>query len=239
MNIYGTEFNKVVVVGVGGTGSYLLPQLIRYLNSRKEDIEVTICDGDKYDEGNMNRQEFAHSMLNRNKAEVQTEIYMRKFKDMTIFCVPDYLGEANIKEVIKDGSIVFCCVDNHFCRNLISKHCQALKNVLLISGGNEEFDGNVQSFFRVNEKNMNDPIEVRHPEIEKTKDGNRSEMSCEQLAQLPSGGQVIFTNATSANIMCNLLFGYIFNADNVIKVNDIFFDIRIAKTARIVNGNIE
>ena len=99
MNIYGTEFNKVVVVGVGGTGSYLLPQLIRYLNSRKEDIEVTICDGDKYDEGNMNRQEFAHSMLNRNKAEVQTEIYMRKFKDMTIFCVPDYLGEANIKEV--------------------------------------------------------------------------------------------------------------------------------------------
>lgn len=239
MNIFGTEFRKVVVVGVGGTGSYLLPQLARYLNSRKEDIEITICDGDKYDEGNMNRQEFAHSRLNKNKAEVQSEIYTRKFKDIVVFCVPEYLGANNIKDVIVNNSIVFCCVDNHFCRNLISKHCQTLDNVLLISGGNEEFDGNVQSFARINGKNMNEPIEVRHPEIERTNDGNRSEMSCEQLAQLPSGGQVIFTNATSANIMCNLLFGYIYNAEKVVNVNDIFFDIRLAKTARIVNGNVE
>jgi len=240
MNILGIEFRKFVVVGAGGTGSYLLPMLVRYLNSVNDgSIDLTICDGDKYDEGNMNRQEFAHSRMGRNKADVQVEMYQRKFPELSITAVSEYLGVDNIENVIQDRTVVFCCVDNHFCRNIISKHCQKLDNALLISGGNEEFDGNVQAFCRLNGVNMNNPIEVRHPEIERTQDGDRSEMSCEELAQLPSGGQIIFTNATSANIMCNLFFGYVCGSKDIEKVDDIFFDIRIAKTARIVNGSIE
>lgn len=233
-------FKKFVIVGAGGTGSFLLPIIMRFLNSRQDsEIEVVICDGDKYDEGNVNRQEFAHSKIGMNKAEVQSEMFRRKFPNLSIFCVPEYLGKENINSVITDGATVFCCVDNHFCRHLISEHCQKLKDVLLISGGNEEFDGNVQAYYRRENKNLNDPIEVRHPEIGRANDGDRSEMSCEQLSQLPSGGQVIFTNATSANIMCNLFYGYLNGTANIEKVNDIFFDIRLAKTVRIVNGTLE
>ena len=154
-------FKNIYVIGAGGTGSYLLPVLMRYLSSRtdvNDELIIRIIDGDKYDEGNVSRQEFAHSRIGKNKAEVQKEIYERKFPNLKIMAIGEYLGENNI-DVISNGSIVFCCVDNHFCRNLVSKHCQKLDDVLLISGGNEYVDGNVQSYLRAKGEDRNNPIE--------------------------------------------------------------------------------
>ena len=234
------KFKNIFVVGVGGTGSFLMPVVMRYLASRTDvnkELLVKIIDGDKYDEGNFARQEFAHSRVGRNKAEVQEEIYQRKFPALTISSVPEYLGSSNI-EMIVDGSIIFCCVDNHFCRNLLSKHCQTLNNVILISRGNEHVDGNVQSYFKIDGKEMNHPIEYRHPEIERTNDGDRSEMSCEELHNLPSESQVIFANAMSGTLMACLFYSYIADK-NPWRIDDIFFDVEQVKTARIYDGNPE
>ena len=231
--------NNIFIIGVGGTGSYLLPVLMRYLASRtdiNENIYIKIIDGDKYDEGNVSRQEFAHSRIGRNKAEVQAEIYGKKFPNLKISHFDEYIGDSNV-EMIGENSIVFCCVDNHFCRNILSKHCQTLNNVLLISGGNEYTDGNIQSYYKVDGKEMNHPIEFRHPEIEKTNDGDRSEMSCEELHGLPSGSQVIFANAMSGTLMACLFYSYFIGSKSQPwKVDDIFFDVEQVKTARVVNG---
>lgn len=232
------KFKDIFIIGVGGTGSYLLPVLMRYLASRtdvNENLYIKIVDGDKYDEGNVSRQEFAHSRIGRNKAEVQAEVYGKKFPNLKIQSVSEYLGASNI-EMIGDGAVVFCCVDNHFCRNLLSKHCQTMNNVILISGGNEKTDGNVQSYFKINGEEMNHPIEFRHPEIERTDDGDRSEMSCEELHNIPSGAQVIFANAMSGTLMACLFYSYVTGRMEPWKVDDIFFDVEQVKTARVVNG---
>lgn len=236
-----SKFKNIFIVGVGGTGSFLMPVVMRYLASRTDvnkELLIKIIDGDKYDEGNISRQEFAHSRIGRNKAEVQEEIYQRKFPDLTISSVPEYLGDSNI-EMIGDNSIIFCCVDNHFCRNLLSKHCQTLNNVILLSGGNEYTDGNLQSYFKIDGKEMNHPIEYRHPEIERTNDGDRSEMSCEELHNLPSGSQVIFANAMSGTLMACLFYSYIASEKEPWRIDDIFFDVEQVKTARIYDGNPE
>ena len=231
-------FKNIYVIGAGGTGSYLLPVLMRYLSSRtdvNDELIIRIIDGDKYDEGNVSRQEFAHSRIGKNKAEVQKEIYERKFPNLKIMAIGEYLGENNI-DVISNGSIVFCCVDNHFCRNLVSKHCQKLDDVLLISGGNEYVDGNVQSYFRAKGEDRNNPIEKRHPEIETVDDGDRSGMSCEELHNIPSGSQVIFANAMSGTLMACLFYSYVSGEYTPWKIDDIFFDVGQVKTARVVDG---
>lgn len=241
---------SIVIVGVGGTGSFLLTQLVRYINSLPfaGKIEIVIVDGDKYEENNVDRQEFAHSRMGKNKADVQVEVYKQKFPKLKITSVPEYLGEGNIENVIWENSVTFCCVDNHVCRFLVSKHCQNLNDALLISGGNEEYDGNVQSFRRLNGENVNKPIEVRHPEIAMANDGDRSEMSCAELAELPGGGQVIFTNAMAASLMVQMLYAYESERSFMCKdgtvakvsdINDIFFDIRQLKTLRIINNKPE
>lgn len=233
---------SIIIIGVGGTGSFLLTVLLRYLNSRSDvnqNFEVIIVDGDKYEEKNVNRQEFAHSRIGRNKADVQAEVYGKKFPNLRIVSVPKYLGEENIKQIIGEHSVVFCCVDNHKCRYMVSLRCQELNDTLLISGGNEEFDGNIQSYCREAGEALNNPIEVRHPEIKNTDDGDRSKMSCEELSTLPSGSQFIGTNSTAGNMMFQLMFGYENQTPGIENVNDIYFDIRQVKTMRIVNGQPE
>ena len=59
-----SKFKNIFIVGVGGTGSFLMPVVMRYLASRTDvnkELLIKIIDGDKYDEGNISRQEFAHS----------------------------------------------------------------------------------------------------------------------------------------------------------------------------------
>lgn len=235
------NFKKIIVVGVGGTGSFLLPPLIRYLNSRTDvnsSIDIVLIDGDKYDVNNISRQEFAHSLLGKNKAEVQAAMYCKKFSELSIYPVGDYLGKDNI-DIISEGSIVFCCVDNHFCRHLISDRCKELNNVLLISGGNEEYDGNVQSYFKFEGKEYNSPIENRHPEIKEDTNGDRSVMSCEQLAQLPGGGQVIFANLFSATLMACLFYSYVDGTTAPYQIDDIFFDAKQVKSVVVKNGRYQ
>ena len=241
------HYEHVIVVGTGGTGSFLLPPLMRYLNSKKSTAEIVFVDGDKYDQGNVNRQEFAHSRIGVNKARAQLDVYAQKFPQLEIVAISEYLGDRNVAKIIPEHSVVFCCVDNHVARSVISRHCQRLDNVLLISGGNEETDGNVQAFCRVDGKSLNEPIEKLHPEILTRNDGDRSEMSCEQLAALPGGGQVIFANLFSATLMCAMFFTYdnprpVITQDGVKDVpciSEVMFDINQVKTVRIIDGKSE
>lgn len=57
---------KILIVGIGGVGGYTLEALVR---SGVEDI--TIVDGDKFEETNLNRQLFAlQNTLNKNKTSI-------------------------------------------------------------------------------------------------------------------------------------------------------------------------
>jgi molybdopterin/thiamine biosynthesis adenylyltransferase len=228
----------IVVVGVGGIGSHLLPPLMRYfaaLNKESRPAEIRIVDGDSYEEGNSNRQEFASFQVGENKADAQVERYKTLYPGM-MDCIsfPTYLGTENVADIIPENAVVFLGVDNHVCRHVVSVHAQALENVILITGANELVDGNVQIFARAGGEGLFPPIEERHPEIATDQDGDRSQMSCEEIEQLPSGGQIIFTNLTAANLMLQLYWRT--EVEDLTDTQEVYFDIKAAKTRSVPNG---
>ena len=55
------QFRKIKVVGAGGIGSYLIEPLSRYLSYCKDSCEITVIDGDLYEDKNLQRQKFSLS----------------------------------------------------------------------------------------------------------------------------------------------------------------------------------
>jgi molybdopterin/thiamine biosynthesis adenylyltransferase len=228
---------NVIIVGLGGIGSHLLRTLLMYINSRedREEFVITLADGDKYEENNANRQDFIAAMVGMNKADAQRLRCSKNYPKLNIAVVDTFIGPKNVAEIIPEGSVVLSCVDNNFCRAVLSKRVQELNNGVLISGGNELEDGNVQVFERHNGVNLGMTIEERHLEILEDTTGDRSEMSCEELSNLPSGGQVMFANNAAATIMGNLFYTH-FNGKEIGNITDIYFDINGSRQARIIDG---
>ena len=50
--------NKIILIGCGGTGSYLAPPLARFLKAFKFAGELILADGDSYEPSNLDRQSF-------------------------------------------------------------------------------------------------------------------------------------------------------------------------------------
>ncbi len=165
---------RVVVIGAGGVGLSLLPTLGRVLNygptTYQFDVaDLSLVDGNSFEERHRDRQRFAKT---GNKAEVTVKELRDQFRSVTFTAHGFYLTKDNISGVVKDEHIVFCCVDNHATRKLVSEHCETLENVTVISGGNELTDGNIQIFIRRNGENVTAPLTEFHKEIQEPKDEN-------------------------------------------------------------------
>jgi molybdopterin/thiamine biosynthesis adenylyltransferase len=187
----------IKVIGLGGIGSNLISPLCRHLDASHrsgDSPSVILIDGDRYEAKNADRQEFLDV---GNKAEVTVTRMKRDFPDLSVEARPAYVSDENVFFMINSGDIVLVGVDNHATRKLISDHCSTLKDIVLISGGNELLDGNVQIHVRRDGRNLTPPITHLHPEIEKPEDRNPAEMSCEELAASGST-QIIFTNLAAA-----------------------------------------
>jgi molybdopterin/thiamine biosynthesis adenylyltransferase len=145
---------KIKVIGAGGIGGYLLEPLSRYLSHTEDNVEVTVFDGDKYEDRNRERQRFSAC---ENKAEHTVANLKSEFPKIHFRAKGEYLTQENIISSIRDGDVVFLCVDNHATRKLVSDRCQELNNVTLISGGNDYTDGNVIVYIRENGKDITKP----------------------------------------------------------------------------------
>ena len=113
--------------------------------------------------------------------------------------VQEYLSESNIDRLISDGDYVYICVDNYPVRALIEKYCATLGNVVVINGGNEKDTGSCQD--------ITPKLSFLHPEILAPGE-NRAEMTCQQIAELPGGEQLIVANMASAMFMLTALISF-------------------------------
>ena len=136
---------EIKAIGIGGIGCALLPFLCRYLQYSGERTRLTLIDGDCFEQGNAPRQAFARP---GNKAEVKARELAQEFQGMSLRAVPEYLTAANLRDLIREGDIVFLMVDNHASRHLVDGRAAALRDLTLISGGNDYEDGNVQLYLR-------------------------------------------------------------------------------------------
>ena len=94
---------RVVLIGLGGIGSQLLPSLVRYLSFRPEPRPLLVLvDGDAYEPGNRSRQLFPDDALGTNKAEALAQVFRggglggRRRSPRT--CAPTTSGSSSARE---------------------------------------------------------------------------------------------------------------------------------------------
>lgn len=219
---------RIIVVGLGGIGSFLSLVLCRYLNFTNYCKRVVLVDGDRYGRENLARQNAGLQDDAKNKAEAQVEYLKRLFNTLTIVPVSQFVTEKNVSEIISEKSIIFLAVDNHATRKIISDRCKRLQDVVFISGGNELTDGNVQVYIKRNGRSRTPPIEKFHPEIEHPEDRNPAELSCDELTRMAGSEQIIFTNLMAACLMLNAFYTIV--VEKPLRYSEVYFDIERNKT---------
>jgi prephenate dehydrogenase len=208
---------KISVIGLGGVGSILINFLSRYLNWVKDDsYTITLIDGDEYEEKNLLRQEFT---IFTNKAEAKREELQAKFPNIVFECVNEHISEDNLYK-LDSSDTIFICVDNHTTRALLNGYAKMRDNLVVISGGNEYTDGNVQIYARFGGKDVTPDLAAYHPEIATPSDKHPDEMSCEELHS--SSPQLLFTNMSVATLM--LWAYYSTFVSHSVGVSEIYFD---------------
>jgi len=216
---------EVKVIGLGGIGSILINKLVRFVNHFSQsgsalNWDITLIDGDDFEVKNKERQEF---LFMKNKATSKMEELNALVSESIKYAVPEYITNDNVAEAVREGDMIFLCVDNHRTRKIISEHARSLDNVIIISGGNDYTDGNVQIFIRENGKSLTPSLTDYHPEIQDPPDRLPTEMSCEELAN--SDPQLYFANLTAATIMCWMAYKVATTPLNEVEFCESYFDI--------------
>ena len=110
---------RVLVVGCGGLGGYLIELLTR--------IGVgSICavDGDVFEESNLNRQLLAEeSLLGKSKAEAAKARGKVINSEVKIQAIQTYLDSDNADELVKDCDAVLDGLDNVKSRKILAEAC--------------------------------------------------------------------------------------------------------------------
>ncbi len=99
---------KILLVGVGGVGSFVYTSLIR-----SGFIDITIIDHDKVEITNLNRQLVADlSTIDKSKVDVAKDMATLINKDIKIKAVEAFLDKDNINNLDKDFDFIIDACDS-------------------------------------------------------------------------------------------------------------------------------
>jgi predicted dinucleotide-binding enzyme len=214
---------KIVIVGVGGVGTRLARELPMYVSRAHAGSEIVLIDGDIFEEKNLDRQDFdAERGIGTNKAAMWADEIKKRYPKLAVTYHDQFVTTANVAEMIPEGATVFCAVDNHASRKLLSDHVSVMRDGTLISGGNDYHDGNVQVHVRKEGEDVTPPITYLHPEIEHPADKNPAEMSCEERAASGSP-QLQFANVKVATEMMSTFYA-VTTEDP--RFSEVYFDLK-------------
>jgi PRTRC genetic system ThiF family protein len=202
---------KILLIGCGGTGGYVLGPLARTLKLLNKNIDLIIADGDVVEEKNLLRQNFISADIGRNKAEVLAERYSAAFGGEIAFLPNDITTLLQIQGLISEG-LVIGCVDNNASRILIGEWFSSYSGAdkYWIDSGNEKLNGQVvmgaRAYYRYKQ-----PCALQVYENLKIKDSFNHERSCAERAI--SSPQNIQANITASNIVLNYVNLLLFEKD--------------------------
>lgn len=210
---------KIVVIGAGGTGGYLIPHLYRIaFADKKRKYRIIVCDGDIVEPKNLIRQNFVKQDIGRNKAAVLAERYAGAFG---IECeyVPEYIeSEERLKALVRPDFtkaywnrvpetqrvILIGCVDNNKSRALYHKVFNVTDNLIYIDSGNGEHTGQVVCGVRQSGRTVYKPVGSLYPDVLKAEDKLPTELSCAERAE--SAPQSVTANLTAATAITSFLY---------------------------------
>jgi len=202
---------RIIVVGAGGTGGYLIPILGRVLNSDNfTDAELHIVDGDIVEPKNVERQNFIKSDIGLFKSQVLANRYRKVFPRVKILSRTEYIEETGyynnleISEADNCMNIVISCVDSVDARLAILKRMLNFRgNKILIDSGNEDQYGHVTvSFVSGNENHDFHPTFITTETFKNVCQGNVEVVrgSCATL-----GEQTSVQNHLQASVIMKML----------------------------------
>lgn len=224
------QHNRLVVIGLGGIGSQLIPSLLHFLHHKKFEGPVVLMDGDLYEEKNLNRQLVPEDGLGMNKADALAITFGQRLPTLNLSSLPFYLDETNTDDVIQEGDFVICGVDNHWTRRMIDNRVAQLNDVTYVSGGNDLTDGNMQVVRRRNGKHLDPSLQEVHPEIAAAVEKPDWTPGCDQM--LNAAPQLIVTNLMVASAMLNAVWA-IFD-DKSLSYSEVYVDVEV-NAARSTN----
>jgi len=122
----GSSKFHLVLVGCGGTGSFLAGHIARLLTGSVigETIgDILLIDGDSVEPKNVGRQLFSKRDIGKNKAEVLANRYNQAF-GLDICWYPEFLTRDNFSEIIPDSNrnhpvLILGCLDTAAARKII------------------------------------------------------------------------------------------------------------------------
>ena len=152
------EHNSVqfIVVGAGGTGSFVVPAIARLIFELKQQqnkrVEMLIVDPDVVENGNIPRSNFCFAEVGRYKAHALAERVATAWGIETSFACESFDPEKHLKASSSDYrslTIIVGCVDNHLARREMHRALDEYRSygeasrVWWIDGGNGKISGQV------------------------------------------------------------------------------------------------
>ena len=130
--------STVFVAGVGGLGSPLLYYLaVAGIGTLK------ICDFDKIDLSNLNRQILhTENEIGILKVDSAYNTLINANPNITIIKVNEKLGEKNTPKIVGDADIIVDCLDNFYTRQLLNE-TSVKKSIPMIHAGVSGFIGQI------------------------------------------------------------------------------------------------
>jgi hypothetical protein len=108
---------KIAIFGVGGLGGAIVDQLVRCGCEN-----IVICDNDKFEETNLNRQICTREDLGFFKVDI-VEKFLKSINPNVIVNKFYEINEQNIHSILKDVKIVTLTLDDPFVSILIAREC--------------------------------------------------------------------------------------------------------------------
>lgn len=183
---------SLLVVGSGGTGTYFLKEISRFL-SRNETAaymisDMVICDGDIVEEKNLSRQCFSVEDIGRKKASVMAEVLNLSF-NLHWSAYPYFLSDMSVLENffnVYSSSIpvIIGCVYNHGARILMEKFFSTRKDCIYFDAANEFSNGEVVFAYKAEGIVLAPCRSYYFPDILRGDTRNVIDISCEELNQV-------------------------------------------------------
>lgn len=129
---------RLLVIGGGAIGNGLLPRIARWPFAR-----ITIVDGDRVEEKNLERQElFAPVDIGRSKSAVIAAWFRHMPISAEVAYEDTFIDANNAEGLVAMHDIVADCTDDAHARRLIDRTCKAY-GVALVSGAVHGTQGQV------------------------------------------------------------------------------------------------
>lgn len=195
---------NLVLVGCGGTGSWLAPAVTRVgrllRDSRGLDVRINFIDPDLVEEKNVYRQNFSHAEIGESKAYALAFRYGLSW-GMPIVANPRILSEVKLPGGYGQTTVYLGCVDRASARQEI--HDRMPDGAWWIDCGNEADNGQV--LIGCKGEIPKEPFKLpgycswlplptlQHPELLQGREQNGSDLglSCAELALRDSQGMAI------------------------------------------------